>query len=61
MECTECRAPGRPEALPEGLCRPCRTVHTSSTAEEPVDTRDLPDAPDIGTYIAELRDLLKAP
>ncbi|MFB7480423.1 MarR family transcriptional regulator [Streptomyces anulatus] len=61
VECTECRAPGRPEALPEGLCRPCRTVHTSSTAEEPVDTRDLPDAPDIGTYIAELRDLLKAP
>ncbi|WP_405464044.1 MarR family transcriptional regulator [Streptomyces anulatus] len=61
VECTECGAPGRPEALPDGLCRPCRTVHTSSTAEGPVDTRDLPDAPDIGAYIAELRDLLKAP
>ncbi|MFD7664893.1 hypothetical protein [Streptomyces sp. NPDC059788] len=24
MECTECGTPGRPEALPGGLCRPCR-------------------------------------
>ncbi|MEU2788951.1 hypothetical protein [Streptomyces sp. NPDC007100] len=24
MECTECGVPGRPEALPGGLCRPCR-------------------------------------
>lgn len=24
MECTECRVPGRPEALPGGLCRACR-------------------------------------
>jgi hypothetical protein len=24
MECTVCRAPGRPEALPGGLCSPCR-------------------------------------
>ncbi|MFJ2432594.1 MarR family transcriptional regulator [Streptomyces anulatus] len=61
VECTECGAPGRPEALPDGLCRPCRTTRYSSTADEPVGTVDLPDAPDIGAYIAELRDLLKAP
>ncbi|MFE7616002.1 MarR family transcriptional regulator [Streptomyces sp. NPDC057496] len=24
VECTECRAPGRPEAFIDGLCRPCR-------------------------------------
>ncbi|MEV7468508.1 hypothetical protein AB0O20_18685 [Streptomyces kronopolitis] len=24
MECTVCRAPGRPEALPGGVCGPCR-------------------------------------
>ncbi|MFF8713496.1 MarR family transcriptional regulator [Streptomyces sp. NPDC015184] len=24
VECTECRAPGRPEAFRDGLCRPCR-------------------------------------
>ncbi|MGC5535545.1 MarR family transcriptional regulator [Streptomyces sp. SR-10] len=58
VECAECGAPGRPEALPDGLCRPCRT---SSTADKPVVTGGLPDAPDIGAYIAELRDLLKAP
>jgi len=32
MECTECRVPGRPEALPGGLCRACRG---GSTAEAP--------------------------
>ncbi|MFB6875144.1 MarR family transcriptional regulator, partial [Streptomyces sp. NPDC056323] len=24
VECTECGAPGRPEAFRDGLCRPCR-------------------------------------
>ncbi|MEV7659795.1 MarR family transcriptional regulator [Streptomyces anulatus] len=61
VECTECGAPGRPEALPDGLCRPCRAARSSSTVDEPVGAVDLPDAPDIGAYIAELRDLLKAP
>ncbi|WP_404952322.1 MarR family transcriptional regulator [Streptomyces sp. ARC12] len=61
VECTECGAPGRPEALPDGLCRPCRTARSSSTADEPVGAVGLPDAPGIGAYIAELRDLLKAP
>ncbi|WSQ11318.1 hypothetical protein OG604_28220 [Streptomyces sp. NBC_01231] len=32
MECTECRVPGRPEALPGGLCRACRG---DTTAEAP--------------------------
>ncbi|MEV5682393.1 MarR family transcriptional regulator [Streptomyces sp. NPDC052164] len=26
VECTRCGAPGRPEALPDGLCRACRTA-----------------------------------
>ncbi|MCX4846203.1 MarR family transcriptional regulator [Streptomyces sp. NBC_00893] len=26
MECTECGAPGRPEAFHDGLCRPCREL-----------------------------------
>ncbi|MFJ6811067.1 MarR family transcriptional regulator [Streptomyces anulatus] len=61
VECTGCGAPGRSEALPDGLCRPCRTAHTSSTTEELVGTGGLPRTPDIGTYIAEIRDRLKAP
>lgn len=32
LECTDCGVPGRPEALPDGLCRACRGVgaHTSA-------------------------------
>ncbi|WP_415957220.1 MarR family transcriptional regulator [Streptomyces sp. 021-4] len=35
MECTDCGRPGQPEALPDGLCRPCRTTHNQTTAETP--------------------------
>ncbi|WP_257895205.1 MarR family transcriptional regulator [Streptomyces anulatus] len=62
MECTDCGAPGRPEALPDGLCRPCRVAHHPGSAGSPVSTAEVPaDARDIGAYIAGLRDLLKAP
>ncbi|MGW2596619.1 hypothetical protein [Streptomyces klenkii] len=37
LECTVCRTPGRPEALPGGLCRDCR-------GESPVDHRPDPAA-----------------
>ncbi|QNS08715.1 hypothetical protein IAG42_13785 [Streptomyces xanthii] len=26
VECTECGVPGRPEAIPDGLCRPCQAT-----------------------------------
>ncbi|MGW1292539.1 MarR family transcriptional regulator [Streptomyces sp. NPDC002533] len=62
VECADCGAPGRPEALPDGLCRPCRTHHASGAAEEQsVDTLDAPDVRDVGAYVAELRNRLKAP
>ncbi|WP_435834086.1 MarR family transcriptional regulator [Streptomyces anulatus] len=62
MECTDCGTPGRPEALPDGLCRPCRTAHHPGSTEAPASTAEVPaDARDIGAYIANLRDLLKAP
>lgn len=59
VECTDCGAPGRPEALPDGLCRPCRSG-VDGPAER---TRDdgLPVQRDIGAYVTELRDLLKLP
>jgi len=49
MECTECGRPGRPEALPDGLCRPCRTTHQPPTTE----------AADIKARMADLRGLLR--
>ncbi|TXS10567.1 hypothetical protein EAO68_27820 [Streptomyces sp. wa22] len=58
MECTECGAPGEPEALPDGLCRRCRTQAegppTATSAEAPVER-------DIHALVSGLRDLLKAP
>ncbi|MER7650352.1 hypothetical protein [Streptomyces rimosus] len=37
MECTECGVPGRPEALPGGLCRNCRG---DTPAPDPTTARD---------------------
>ncbi|MFE7367207.1 MarR family transcriptional regulator [Streptomyces anulatus] len=62
VECTGCGTPGRPEALPDGLCRPCRTAHHSESTGPLVSTSEVPaDGRDIGAYVAGLRDLLKAP
>ncbi|MFJ8887953.1 MarR family transcriptional regulator [Streptomyces sp. NPDC102402] len=57
MECTKCGVPGRAEALPDGLCRACRQP-AEGTPEASV---ELPAERDARTYVAELRDLLKAP
>ncbi|MDT0490839.1 MarR family transcriptional regulator [Streptomyces griseus] len=59
VECTKCRTPGPSEALPDGLCRPCR-----SGADGPRQrTRDdgLPVQRDISAYVSELRGRLKLP
>ncbi|MFG2408230.1 MarR family transcriptional regulator [Streptomyces brevispora] len=62
MECTECGTPGRPEALPDGLCHPCRqpktTTGTSTSTSTPTDP---PAERDITKLVAGLRDLLKSP
>ncbi|MFE2019499.1 MarR family transcriptional regulator [Streptomyces sp. NPDC059499] len=57
MECTKCGVPGRAEALPDGLCRACR-VPGREAQEAAV---ELPAERDVRTYVAGLRDLLKAP
>ncbi|MFJ2704652.1 MarR family transcriptional regulator [Streptomyces sp. NPDC087428] len=59
MECTECGTPGHPEALPDGLCHPCRHPEPDTT-----DTQVTPPAEaerDVTQRVAGLRDLLKAP
>ncbi|MFH9757469.1 MarR family transcriptional regulator [Streptomyces anulatus] len=56
-ECTDCGRPGRPQALPDGLCRPCRETHSGS-----VDGGNLPhpaDIADVKAHMNNLRDLLK--
>ncbi|MEV3929476.1 MarR family transcriptional regulator [Streptomyces sp. NPDC049944] len=56
-ECTECGRPGPPEALPDGLCRPCRTTASpapSATATPPVER-------DVHALVSQLRDLTRVP
>ncbi|WP_408994486.1 MarR family transcriptional regulator [Streptomyces sp. 1268] len=57
MECTDCGRPGRPEALPDGLCRPCRAAHAGSDQAAP----DPTEVAAVKARMADLRDLLKAP
>ncbi|MEV7104205.1 MarR family transcriptional regulator [Streptomyces atroolivaceus] len=57
MECTKCGVPGRAEALPDGLCRACRQPEERA----PEASAELPAERDVRAYVAELRDLLKAP
>ncbi|MFE2294605.1 MarR family transcriptional regulator [Streptomyces sp. NPDC059452] len=53
MECTDCGRPARPENLPDGLCRPCRTTHIDQAPAQPAEVAD------IKVRMANLRNLLK--
>ncbi|MEU6614595.1 MarR family transcriptional regulator [Streptomyces parvus] len=55
MECTDCGRPGRPEALPDGLCRPCRAAHSSGGQP----SADPTEIAAVKAHMANLRDLLK--
>ncbi|BFP53667.1 hypothetical protein SCMC78_34740 [Streptomyces sp. CMC78] len=55
MECTDCGRPGQPEALPDGLCRPCRTTHHPDTPPT-----EAAEAADVRARMTNLRDLLKS-
>ncbi|MEW2176826.1 MarR family transcriptional regulator [Streptomyces sp. NPDC005406] len=60
MECTECGAPGPPEALPDGLCRACRTP-AQVTADAPETITEAPVERDINALVGNLRNLMRAP
>lgn len=51
MECTTCQRPGRPEALPGGLCHPCRGSAAPTQ----------PPPPDFRTHINRLRTAARTP
>ncbi|MFJ9093650.1 MarR family transcriptional regulator [Streptomyces globisporus] len=58
MECTDCGRPGQPEALPDGLCRPCRAAHSEGGGTPSVDPTEIAA---VKAHMANIRDLLKAP
>ncbi|MDH6575726.1 hypothetical protein [Kitasatospora sp. MAP5-34] len=51
MECTDCGAPGRPEALPGGLCRTCRPGVPSPEPSRPI----RPSSTDVHSRVEQLR------
>ncbi|MFF4405721.1 hypothetical protein [Streptomyces sp. NPDC001404] len=52
MECTGCGIPGRPDALPGGLCRACRRAEPSSS---------VPEGNDVHARVERLRSLVVPP
>ncbi len=56
VECTNCRRPGPPQALPDGLWRPCHHAHTTG-GESTAPTPD--EVAAVKAHIANLRHLLK--
>ncbi|MFG2431726.1 MarR family transcriptional regulator [Streptomyces sp. NPDC048590] len=67
LECVKCGVPGRPEALLDGLCRPCRQPAAPLTgASTDAGTATAADAGapadrDVKAYVAGLRELLALP
>ncbi|MFB8140119.1 MarR family transcriptional regulator [Streptomyces parvus] len=55
VECTDCGRPGPPEALPDGLCRPCHQTHTTAGDTTPDPTQ----ISAVKAHMANLRTLLK--
>ncbi|MFJ3574023.1 MarR family transcriptional regulator [Streptomyces rubiginosohelvolus] len=55
VECTDCGRPGQPEALPDGLCRPCHTTHSTGGRPSPGPTQIAA----VKAHMTNLRDLLK--
>ncbi|PCG81690.1 MarR family transcriptional regulator [Streptomyces sp. WZ.A104] len=55
MECTDCGRPGRPEVLPDGLCRACRETHSRGEGNSPRPAETV----DVKAHMSNLRDLLK--
>ncbi|MGW4251110.1 MarR family transcriptional regulator [Streptomyces californicus] len=57
VECTNCRRPGPPQALPDGLCRPCHHAHTTGSNDTTAPTPD--EIATVKAHITNLRNLLK--
>ncbi len=55
IECTNCGRPGHPEALPDGLCRPCRHAHAHGDTATPAPA----EVATVKARMANLRTLLK--
>ncbi|MEU1482399.1 MarR family transcriptional regulator [Streptomyces sp. NPDC005752] len=61
VECAECGRPGPAEALPDGLCRPCRAGTQAGTTALVEAAAELPGERDIHALVGSMRNLMRAP
>ncbi|MER6102250.1 MarR family transcriptional regulator [Streptomyces sp. NPDC001832] len=59
VECAACGRPGPAEALPDGLCKPCRNVHQKPESPEPEAPEQVER--DVAALVADLRNLMRSP
>ncbi|MEU9612851.1 hypothetical protein BCL80_109162 [Streptomyces avidinii] len=59
VECTECGRPGPAAALPDGLCKPCRTAHRKPESSEDAAPDEVER--DVPALVASLRNLMRTP
>ncbi|MFJ4125611.1 MarR family transcriptional regulator [[Kitasatospora] papulosa] len=59
VECTECGRPGPAAALPDGLCKPCRTAHRKPESSESAAPDEVER--DVPALVASLRNLMRTP
>ncbi|MFF7363461.1 MarR family transcriptional regulator [Streptomyces sp. NPDC008125] len=60
VECTDCGRPARAEALPDGLCAPCRKAHQAPQPAEPAAVPAQVER-DVPALVAGLRNLMRTP
>ncbi|MFF9688481.1 MarR family transcriptional regulator [Streptomyces sp. NPDC014623] len=60
VECADCGRPGPAEALPDGLCRPCRTVLQKPESSDPAAAPEQVER-DVPALVASLRNLMRTP
>ncbi|MFD9425423.1 MULTISPECIES: MarR family transcriptional regulator [unclassified Streptomyces] len=61
VECTRCGVPGRPEALPDGLCRACRTAPSRDPESTPEPAAEAIASRDVHALVGHLRVLTRTP
>ncbi|MFF5852351.1 MarR family transcriptional regulator [[Kitasatospora] papulosa] len=59
VECTGCGRPGPAAALPDGLCKPCRTAHRKPESSEGAAPGEVER--DVPALVASLRNLMRTP
>jgi len=61
VECAECGRPGPAEALPDGLCRPCRATAPAGTGPTVETAPEPPAGRDVKALVGSMRNLMRTP